>query len=383
MRGEHFPGSSEKNVCTGSSPHARGAQGISRQRAQHGGIIPACAGSTSDSRRCSLAGRDHPRMRGEHRRHAILAPLVLGSSPHARGARTLSSCKVSCEGIIPACAGSTHTTRVKPSHHWDHPRMRGEHQSQYYRICGSVGSSPHARGAHRRVRAVARGQGIIPACAGSTVAGNLLLGRAEDHPRMRGEHSPIACTSAVPTGSSPHARGALRGAAGVGRRGGIIPACAGSTSLLAAHRRRMGDHPRMRGEHSVASFRWSSAEGSSPHARGALHRRLRAYKHHGIIPACAGSTFVGGLQLETARDHPRMRGEHLSAWQTLRPLRGSSPHARGAPYYLSSAFATSGIIPACAGSTMTSKSAATAMWDHPRMRGEHTSRPARLVAILA
>ena len=30
----------------------------------------------------------------------------------------------------------------------------------------------------------------------------------------------------------------------------------------------------------------------------------------GIIPACAGSTVDGGLRGDLGRDHPRMRGEH-------------------------------------------------------------------------
>ena len=71
----------------------------------------------------------------------------------------------------------------------------------------------------------------------------------------------------------------------------------------------------------------------------------------GIIPACAGSTggcFPAAL---VVWDHPRMRGEHTSA--TLRTIvaGGSSPHARGA--LALNSFLSDGyrIIPACAGST--------------------------------
>ena len=239
----------------GSSPHARGAppRGLvlhgavgdhPRMRGEHHGttlgrhllnrIIPACAGSTSNGHvsdegfsgssphaRGALALfaghgrllRDHPRMRGEHSTEdgeafiwrriipacagstcppSLVCPTLMGSSPHARGARTQK------------------TGNHRPAK--DHPRMRGEH--------------------HRRQ---GRGQqpfGIIPACAGSTLnqavsfgdfvgssphaRGALFTPLASrnlfrDHPRMRGEHSKV-WQSSHPSD-------------------GIIPACAGSTAL--------------------------------------------------------------------------------------------------------------------------------------------------------
>ena len=154
----------------GSSPHARGAlENQARVDVTHGdhprmrgehfhlqvepqrqpGIIPACAGSTIDflAARVSRVGssphargalprtwhqasasRDHPRMRGEHRR----LPAIRHLRP----------------GIIPACAGSTFGAA--------------------WRETVVTGSSPHARGA-RRHRAHRRRRG-------------------RDHPRMRGEH---------------------------------------------------------------------------------------------------------------------------------------------------------------------------------------------------
>ena len=113
----------------GSSPHARGARKCGyeawtydedhpRMRGEHkpfehvsvcaSGIIPACAGSTG---RCRMTGW-----------------VVLGSSPHARGAPTMYS------AISP-----------RPR---DHPRMRGEHSAVPLSLL--------------------RTAGIIPACAGST-----------------------------------------------------------------------------------------------------------------------------------------------------------------------------------------------------------------------
>ena len=232
MRGEHASADTKRGLTTR--------------------IIPACAGSTSLSS-TSLSVR-------------------VGSSPHARGALTHSWTRVGRSG--------------------DHPRMRGEH----------LGMTDERNGR----------DGIIPACAGSTMhsggLGKLVLGSSphargapsttgasimerRDHPRMRGEHQPQAALVLHPAG--------------------IIPACAGSTKI--------------RRENKAA------IEGSSPHARGARrrgtprtasawdHPRMRGehglervvnLRHAGIIPACAGST--------------------CSTSRRDRAVLGSSPHARGA-----------------------------------------------------
>ena len=184
-------------------PHAKAVRG--------GGIIPACAGSTT-----SLYVRPW---------------CVWGSSPHARGAQFALA------------------RRAK--YVWDHPRMRGEHSLVYVVIYIL--------------------EGIIPACAGST--------------------SVLNTRSAPGRGSSPHARGARKEQQNEGfaywdhprMRGehlsstgvhllcrGIIPACAGST-------------------YTKRELKMIS-EGSSPHARGALSRSQ--------------------IRAQAARDHPRMRGEH-------------------------------------------------------------------------
>ena len=180
------------------------------------------------------------------------------------------------------------------------------------------------------------------------------------------------------------------------RAGGIIPAYAGSTN----------------GKNSVTI----AAKGSSPHTRGAPrsrwslttsardHPRIRGEHHvvpdvrerdEGIIPAYAGSTYGaasaacrwpgssphtrGALREkregeQDMRDHPRIRGEHLVA----QPLGHESD----------------GIIPAYAGSTASPSPCGLDRmgssphtrgarrrphpWrrsrrDHPRIRGEHCS----------
>ena len=250
MRGEHTVLLRISEAASGSSPHARGALSSRPERYPSDRIIPACAGSTASTAAGACRPRDHPRMRGEHRPRKSPGPPRLGSSPHARGARNAERHLGIVVGIIPACAGSTRVRRLRRRPRRDHPRMRGEHgtatgaglqaagSSPHARgarrgrggALGHGGSSPHARGAHPARHARPHGQGIIPACAGST--------------------SGISASSPTTAGSSPHARGA-RGSAGEelpDHR--IIPACAGSTTWASSPTTASQDHPRMRGEHA-------------------------------------------------------------------------------------------------------------------------------------
>ena len=212
MRGEH--------------PSASELGGSSR------GIIPACAGSTSSSqpvmsvvwgssphargaprvsRPSSCGGKDHPRMRGEHKRLQINRKKVLRIIPACAGStRTRAPRDSSVSGSSPHARGARDFDNLEEPTCWDHPRMRGEHPP--------------------RAEARAQGVGIIPACAGSTGAreshsqgstgssphargarsdSNAIFIRNRDHPRMRGEHV-----------EGLHGRALLEG---------IIPACAGST----------------------------------------------------------------------------------------------------------------------------------------------------------
>ena len=251
--------------------------------------------------------------------------------------------------------------------------MRGEHPIAWVDANVMAGSSPHARGALRRLVVHARLAGIIPACAGSTiryVAGALAPG---DHPRMRGEHTYSAVAPWPQVGSSPHAWGALSGLRPVVVDVGITPACAGSTRSSPCGASPRGDHPRMRGEHEKHGNPSTCDGGSSPHARGVLITCALLPCCVGIIPACAGSTRNSWPTSTLARDHPRMRGEHVGLFRTRLILAGSSPHARGAPDRPRRHAALRGIIPACAGSTRRRRRCPPQCRDHPRMRGEHST----------
>ena len=51
-----------------------------------------------------------------------------------------------------------------------------------------------------------------------------------------------------------------------------------------------------------------------------------------IIPAYAGSTTWRVVSALARTDHPRIRGEHSSAFLMRISIEGSSPHTRGAPH---------------------------------------------------
>ena len=189
---------------------------------------------------------------------------------------------------------------------------------------------------------------------------------------MRGEHyGSILLISALP-GSSPHARGTLSHRRMRGDGMGIIPACAGNTVGRLIVPFRCWDHPRMRGEHRWQSIGNNGWRGSSPHARGTRSEQ-QAYEHdHGIIPACAGNTVSPTPTSRRKRDHPRMRGEHPCNDFLAALQGGSSPHARGTHVYFVAVKNRRGIIPACAGNTRSRANCTCSCRDHPRMRGEHS-----------
>ena len=229
-------------------------------------------------------------MRGEHRVHRHVTRPVKGSSPRARGAPQPHGHPAGRLGIIPACAGSTLCAAPPNSPNWDHPRVRGEHRARSPPCTSRVGSSPRARGALGSLGHHLVLVGIIPACAGSTSPTTTPRMSSRDHPRVRGEHQTAGRCRAVSRGSSPRARGAP--VRGLPQQQGqwIIPACAGSTATRGTCPCTARDHPRVRGEHRATLCPDPGAGGSSPRARGALPARWEGVILGGIIPACAGST---------------------------------------------------------------------------------------------
>ena len=250
MRGEHKMARRWWTRAVGSSPHARGTLPVFGQRIPFAGIIPACAGNTTTPPYTDSDQRDHPRMRGEHSLPYSFVASPWGSSPHARGTHFRISMERGAHGIIPACAGNTGSFHGLTPAVKDHPRMRGEHVGEVVKDGDVPGSSPHARGTLVVADRGSSVWGIIPACAGNTGRPATARGKCRDHPRMRGEHFSCVVGKSENTGSSPHARGTPCTQAARPNATGIIPACAGNTHPIRSLLIVGGDHPRMRGEHS-------------------------------------------------------------------------------------------------------------------------------------
>ena len=189
---------------------------------------------------------------GEHAMMSSGGTGVPGSSPRARETQDHMPGRRDPHRFIPACAGNTLRPRARPRWRTVHPRVRGEHAPVAFARVASTGSSPRARGTQLAVDLKLSVTRFIPACAGNTCARTATGGRRAVHPRVRGEHSIAVPRTSPGCGSSPRARGT--------------------------------------GEHRSASPGASSRVGSSPRARGTPYPDGRIDAFLRFIPACAGNT---------------------------------------------------------------------------------------------
>ena len=255
----------------------------------------------------------------------------LGSSPRMRGTQMIKCGAERISGIIPAYAGNTTLTGS--------PRSTCK------------GSSPRMRGTPPLASIRLLEFGIIPAYAGNTCTVRHQWPEHGDHPRVCGEHTPESLPEGLKAGSSPRMRGTHFPYLRDEFTGGIIPAYAGNTNCLPHCSKIVGDHPRVCGEHTCAEVDGADRTGSSPRMRGTRHVEARTGFRIGIIPAYAGNTIWLTRAPNTAKDHPRVCGEHDGADRTLSTSTGSSPRMRGTQRAQMVSNRRTGIIPAYAGNT--------------------------------
>ena len=233
-----------------------------------------------------------------------------GSSPRMRGT-LYSPCPMArCTGIIPAYAGNTAICLFSPVSRWDHPRVCGEHHWRKYFYSPYTGSSPRMRGTPASRSLSPRPNGIIPAYAGNTSAPRGAVERIGDHPRVCGEHVPSAAMGMIGSGSSPRMRGTHGRHIQNRKLAGIIPAYAGNTHASVTGERAKRDHPHVCGEHACGRAHVQFVQGSSPRMRGTRVRAGLIPLGFGIIPAYAGNTQICGSMTISDGDHPRVCGEH-------------------------------------------------------------------------
>ncbi len=178
------------------------------------------------------------------------------------------------------------------------------------------------------------------------------------------------------TGPPPHRRGARATGPCDPAVGRTTPASAGSTPGPDRKSERWADHPRIGGEHDPDGPWMDRRAGPPPHRRGAQDVPVLRQDRGRTTPASAGSTTPESPRNGRKTDHPRIGGEHHNLSESARDLHGPPPHRRGAHYrkWLVAEFVRT--TPASAGSTPACARRASRRADHPRIGGEHTSRPA-------
>ena len=333
------------------------------------GIIPARAGFTAGRRFDGPLVGDHPRSRGVYVDVTAYSSRDLGSSPLARGLPARRRRPARRFGIIPARAGFTTSCPWLEEPRRDHPRSRGVYGRKSNGRDAQEGSSPLARGLLRGRFARVPGGRIIPARAGFTHASSPHRRSATDHPRSRGVYVRPNDSQGVSVGSSPLARGLPLADLPLALVDGIIPARAGFTTANQISHVRVKDHPRSRGVYARSDTFNPFRYGSSPLARGLHDLQPERVPLIGIIPARAGFTVDEILNDPRSTDHPRSRGVYVIPKREGVRAEGSSPLARGLPLEDSSCSRSSRIIPARAGFTARAARDAARARDHPRSRG--------------
>ena len=131
-----------------------------------------------------------------------------------------------------------------------------------------------------------------------------------------------------------------------------------------------GDHPRLRGEKRETVLLYGRVRGSPPLTRGKVSPSFSETTETRITPAYAGKSRESRSHRSTAEDHPRLRGEKSSRLVSPSQILGSPPLTRGKGALPAAWASLDGITPAYAGKRSPTSQAAAISRDHPRLRGE-------------
>ncbi len=130
----------------------------------------------------------YPRWRGEHHGNFTADVLALGLSPLARGTRLCLLLLLLLLRFIPAGAGNTAPRLMGRNSSAVYPRWRGEHTPYLHFDIRQTGLSPLARGTPDSEPAAWKAIRFIPAGAGNTSNSPLKPYSRPVYPRWRGEH---------------------------------------------------------------------------------------------------------------------------------------------------------------------------------------------------
>ena len=215
------------------------------------------------------------------------------------------------DGLIPAHAGKTLAAELGITQATAHPRACGENKICDFERSGSRGSSPRMRGKLAELQTLAERERLIPAHAGKTGAYRRASMMSEAHPRACGENRYTSLGPWALYGSSPRMRGKLCAACGGGYADGLIPAHAGKTLPRLMVARRARAHPRACGENVAQGQLGALPWGSSPRMRGKPEHRRRGPHPRRLIPAHAGKTRSSDWAPILPAAHPRACGENI------------------------------------------------------------------------
>ena len=335
------------------------------------GLIPARAGKTATCGAGCSPRAAHPRACGENSVSAGTAGANPGSSPRVRGKPPeCLRCSASTR-LIPARAGKTAGAGGATVAASAHPRACGENLSMLSYVDRDAGSSPRVRGKLSFFSQTQNKNGLIPARAGKTTGGARQRPSRRAHPRACGEnhHREEGCRRAG--GSSPRVRGKPPAQRQERDRGGLIPARAGKTDLVAAHVGARAAHPRACGENPTRDGASICRAGSSPRVRGKPRRGHAPRLRCGLIPARAGKTKQSNTPYLRPWAHPRACGENVKDGVPLRSALGSSPRVRGKRVGAGLRGVHGRLIPARAGKTSPNPARTPPRQAHPRACGEN------------
>ena len=176
-------------------PHGRGKVAVNQCFDQALRITPAQAGKSLGLVRVTLRDRDHPRVGGEKPASAKAASYAQGSPPHGRGKDEDCPVAEPLEGITPAWAGKSDTTRPATRSRRDHPRVGGEKATVSTLALTEEGSPPRGRGKGFCPGTFFTVNGITPAWAGKSGKKSKPGPNGKDHPRVGGEKASKPCVA--------------------------------------------------------------------------------------------------------------------------------------------------------------------------------------------
>ena len=151
----------------------------------------------------------------------------------------------------------------------------------------------------------------------------------------------------------------------------LIPACAGKTCRFFRARNVHAAHPRVCGENPQSFFTPLYSAGSSPRVRGKHLLVLEYAGSSGLIPACAGKTLSDQVTRPDGQAHPRVCGENACQSLMRQASGGSSPRVRGKLKDIFGNVWNLRLIPACAGKTPLAPARPILAPAHPRVCGEN------------